>query len=214
MTSYQGSPIPLYVQNWKRFKLALISTCTNTIYDFEIIFSSAWLCVCTQALCLPVCSVFERYLSPLYPHVQNDSNNNTKFTGAYRDLNLMRRAECVKYLFCTYSVLMAPIFPLELPWASLNCSQNTSFLFRPLTVINRKRHLSKGFEMANLDIGPCGSRDRSVSTYSIMLFNFRIQQFVLCSLLKRWWPYKLLLTISAGWNIISLRTKPQLSLRI
>lgn len=33
---------------------------------------------------------------------------------------------------------------------SVNCSHNTSFLFRPLTVINIKRHLSKGFEMAVL----------------------------------------------------------------
>lgn len=47
-----------------------------------------------------------------------------------------------------------------------------------------------------------------------MLFNLRIQQFVFCSLLKRRWPYKLLLTISAGQNIISLQAKPQLSLRI
>lgn len=42
------------------------------------------------------------------------------------------------------------IFPLELSLVNLNCSQNTSFLFRPLTVINIKRHLSKGFEMATL----------------------------------------------------------------
>lgn len=66
---------------------------------------------------------------------------------------LMRRAACVKYLLCTYSLLMAPIFPLELSWASVNCRQNTSFLFRPLTVINIKRHLSKGFAMAALLLG-------------------------------------------------------------
>lgn len=65
----------------------------------------------------------------------------------------MRRAACVRYLFCVYFVLMVPIFPLELPWANLNCSQNTSFLFRPSTVINVKRHLSKGFEMATLPSG-------------------------------------------------------------
>lgn len=62
-TLSQGCPIPLYKQNWKRFKLALVSTGVNTIYDFKIIFSSACLCVC------------ERYLLPLYLHVQNNNKN-------------------------------------------------------------------------------------------------------------------------------------------
>lgn len=63
---------------------------------------------------------------------------------------LMRRVVCVKYVLSTYSLLMARTFPLELSRANVNGSQNTSFLFRPLTVINIKRHLSKGFEMAAL----------------------------------------------------------------
>lgn len=127
---------------------------------------------------------------------------------------LMRRVACVKYLFCTYSVLMAPIFPLALPWASLNCSQNTSFLFRPLTVINIKRHLSKGFEMATLV-----SEHVAVEvglhplTTPLCYLTYEFNNLS-CSLPERRWPYKLLLTISAGWNIIALGAKPQLSVRI
>ena len=58
---------------------------------------------------------FERYLLPLYLHVQsNNNNNNTKFTGAYRELSLMRRVERVKCLFCPRRFNGAH-FPLELP---------------------------------------------------------------------------------------------------
>lgn len=120
---------------------------------------SSTVCV-HESVCVHL--IFKRYLLPLYLHVQNN-NNNTEFTGACRELNLMRRVERVTCLFCTHCFNGTHFSP-ELPWASLNCSQNTSFLFRPLTVINRKRHLSKGLEMANLDTGPCGSRDRSAST--------------------------------------------------
>lgn len=108
------------------------------MYDFSIIFSSACRCACL---------FFERHLSPPYVHVQN--NNDRKFTGAYSQLHFNEKGY-VREVLTLYSVLMAPIFPLELSWASLNCSQNTSFLFRPLTVISIKRHSSEGFEMATL----------------------------------------------------------------
>ena len=147
--------------SWKRFKfspdfymhrhLIWASKLCSAQLDCVRVHESVW---------VPL--FFERYLLRLYLHVQSN-NNNTKFTGAYRELSLMRRVERVKCLFCTRRFNGAH-FPPELPWASLNCSQHTSFLLKPLTVINRKRHLSKGLEMANRDTGACGRRDRSAST--------------------------------------------------
>lgn len=147
--------------SWKRFKFS-----PNFYMHQHLIWLQNYvqlsLTVCVY-LSLCVHLFFERYLLLLYLHAQNNNNNNKKFTGACRELNLMGRVERVKCLLCTRR-FNGTHLPPELPWASLNCSQNTSFLFRPLTVINRKRHLSEGLEMANLDAGACGSRDRSAST--------------------------------------------------
>lgn len=178
MTLTQASSIPKY-----SFKLALIFTYTNTTYDFSIIFGSAWLCVCL---------FFERYLSPLYLHAQNNSNNN-KFTGPYRELNFN-----VQYLCSTYYLLMATIFPLEVSWTTLNCSQNTSFLLKPLAVINVKRHLSKGFEMATLILEHMAVEIglHPLTPLCYLMYEFNNLSFAPC--LKDDGHGSWLLTISAG----------------
>ena len=71
---------------------------------------SSTVCV-HESVCVHL--IFKRYLLPLYLHVQNN-NNNTEFTGACRELNLMRRVERVTCLFCTHC-FNGTHFPPELP---------------------------------------------------------------------------------------------------